>query len=170
MLDILDAVALCGLLTVAFCAYALFVAYSAAKEAGGDIEKRNRLAWLRLREDCSRSIAAAKAWAVAAWGVVSASISEHLPLMRSRAISGAFVQKLLTILPFAVPAVTENRIIAFLCILGSAAMFARIVHGRVNASGPLRTPRDQASEPLVSSAALDQRPQVMSLTPRTFPT
>lgn len=79
----------------------------------------------------------------AVWGLILESAAEHLPLLRSRAISGALALKIIALCGWLLPEWARNNLVEILMILGAAAMFARTVHGRVHARGPIVTPREQ---------------------------
>lgn len=175
MLDLFDSIVFAGVLTVCFCAYALFVAYAAAKEAGGDVEKRNRVAWLKVRADFLRTFATAKAWFGAAYGVAASSVAEHLPLLRSRAISGGLVLKFIAVAGWLLPEPVRQWLsdhgADVLMALAAGAMFARIVAGRVNAKGPLLTPRDREAGAMGPGSQVAHEADVIEATAgvRTFP-
>jgi len=177
---VLEAVALFSVVSICVICYLLFVAYSAAKEAGGDAEKRNRVAWIKVREDFERTVATGKAWAVAVWGLAKSSIAEHLPLLRSRAISGGLILKFIAVAGWLLPEHLRdwltNHGADMLMVLAAGAMFARIVQGRVNARGPLLTPRDREAGAMGPGSSVAHEEEVAGVPaasfsggPRTFP-
>jgi hypothetical protein len=75
-------------------------------------------------------------------GLALQSFAEHAPLLRSRAISGALALQIIAVAGWMLPEWARSNLVEILMVIGAGAMFARSVHGRVNASGPLVTPRE----------------------------
>lgn len=139
----LDKIALGSIVALGVIGLGLFIAYNAAREATVAVGRRVAGFLFGSCSALSRAVDGLGAVRRAVWGLIKESAAEHLPLLRSRAISGALALKIIAVLGWALPEWARNHLVEILMLLGAAAMFARTVHGRIHARGPIVTPREQ---------------------------
>ncbi len=88
-------------------------------------------------------IAATKRIALAAWSAAVDLFLEYAPILRSRTNANATLLKVLGVFGWVLPATAHNWIVTSLALTGMAITFANVVLGRMRATGPIVTPRDQ---------------------------
>lgn len=162
----LDKLALAAVFVAMIAVYVGFVWWSHAMEVGGEAERKARECvggWKAKSRLIGES--ALQYWR-AAKGLALQSIAEHAPLLRSRTVSGAVVLKIVAVagwmLPEAPRAWIEAHGVNMLMVIGAGAMLARIIHGRVNARGPLILPGDYQGAATGPGAELERASDLRS--------